>query len=156
MSSALLYQLPQPVIPFWPEKGVGAVLDYAWDMAADLTIAGAVDGVTSAEVAVMPSGINEMVPLNLSVSETVLTVWFSGGVGARTYTVSIQATTYAGRTFHYYVCLKCDPIGAAYPLPFPTSYGFGTPILWKLGGLALEDISGGLLAEDGSDLLQEA
>ena len=156
MSSALIYQLPQPVIPFWPVKGVGAVLDYSWDMAADLTTAGAVDGVTSAQLSVMPSGIGEMTALNLSVSGTVLTVWFSGGVGGRSYTVSIQATTDAGRTFNYFVYLKCDPTGAAYPLPLPTSNGFSTPISWKLGDLTLEDISGDMLGEDGSNLLQEA
>ena len=128
MSGCSIYGV-LPVLPLrrWPTKGPDAVLDYVWNMCADLTdpVTLLVDAPTAVSVSVQPSGPGELVASRLSVSGTLMVVWLSGGVPGRDYTVNIEATTAAARTYQWDVGLLCDPTFAVFPLAPPPSTGPG-------------------------------
>lgn len=110
----------------WPMAEPDDHLDYGLDVSA--AISDASDTITSASACVAPSGVGEVVASNLSVSNNVITLYLTGGVAGRQYTVNLTANTAAGRTFVWYVYLPIDPTLASVPIPPPPSPYYG-PII---------------------------
>jgi hypothetical protein len=90
------------------------------------------DPMVSLTLATAPSGTGELVASRLSVDQTglLMTFWLAGGMPGRNYTLSVVATTQAGRVLQALLGVLCDPLLASRPLPAPPSPGFSTPIIW--------------------------
>ena len=89
------------------------------------------DPVVGLSLAVSPSG--EMEPAFLSFDGTTASWWVWSGVPGRVYTLQLTAETTSGRIYQWLFRQTCDPILAAWPLPYPTTPGFGAPITWTQG-----------------------
>ena len=111
---------------WWPTAEPGDDLDYYADATAPL----AGDTITSASLAVQPSGTGEIQPADLSVTNSIVSVWLTGGVPGRTYTAKIVAQTEAGRTFVWLIGIVCDPLLVSFPISPPPSPGFGPAVTW--------------------------
>ena len=131
---------------WWPTAEPDDVLDYSLDWSAILADAG--DTIASAAVSVAPSGAGELTASSLAVVGGVMTVWLTGGVPGRAYTVRAEIATVNGRTIERLIGLRINAALATWPFPLPPSLGFGTPVTWGAGAPA-----NALLGADGLYLL---
>jgi hypothetical protein len=112
----------------WPTKEPDEVLDFQID--ATSKIADSADTIISASVAVAPSGPGEMIPMQITVAGSFITVWLSGGIPARVCQVKVQVTTAAGRTYEWPIVIQISADLAVYPIAPPASQGFGPLVAW--------------------------
>ena len=110
----------------WPPGQPDDVLDYELDSSAALIDVG--DAISVASACVSPYGSGELSLNSISFYGDVVTVWVSGGVAGRIYTVNVNVTTTAGREFSWFVRLPISAETAIFPLPTPPSPGYSTPI----------------------------
>lgn len=110
----------------WPPGQPDDVLDYALDASAALIDVG--DAISVASACVAPYGTGELSINSISFYGDVITIWVSGGVAGRMYTVNINVTTTAARDFSWYIRLPMSSELASYPLSTPPSPGYSTPI----------------------------
>lgn len=113
-------------------KAPGAYVDYSWD-AADYLIP-VNDAISTVSVKTSPWGPGEIVPSNLTVHGTIITVWLADGVPGRDYTIQIDVTTRDGRILEWPLGLLVDPTVCPYPFPGPpANTDFSTALTWALG-----------------------
>lgn len=117
--------------PEWPMADPEDVLDYSVDWSA--MMADVNDVVVSASLSISPWGSGELAASNLSLRDTVMTVWLTSGIAGRIYTLRCEAVTRDGRTFAQLVRLQIDPTLALCPPPPPPNLGFSTPLMASRG-----------------------
>lgn len=106
----------------------GDNLDYSIDATQPLT--DACDTIVAASLSIQPSGTGELQACGLSVDGAVITVWLSGGVAGRLYTVKVVATGAGCHRWEWDVGLSMDPKLAVWPPSIAPSPGFGPEIKW--------------------------
>lgn len=114
----------------FPEKEPADVLDYQIDATAK--IADMADTISSASVAVAPSGLGEMVASRIAVNGSFITIWLAGGMPARVYQIDVQVMTTGQRTYEWTAVVPINSDLATYPITPPASAGFGMPVTWSL------------------------
>ncbi len=112
----------------WPVAQPGDNLDYSLDLTG--LLADSMDYVSSAAFSASPSGAGELQVGLVTVVNTVVTAWLSGGVPGRRYVGKFDVSTFAGRTFEVLTSLLVSPTLGTPPLPAPPSSGFGTAVTW--------------------------
>lgn len=128
-----------PTTPSWfPPRQQQSVLDYSLDITS--AIDPTVDFITAISAAVAPSGSGEAVPSNLlasvtSAGDTLLTLTLTGGVQSRVYTIMFVVTMTDGQIYEFLTYQGIPPGLPGYPVPYPPSPGFGTPITANIGTL---------------------
>lgn len=110
----------------WGVAQPGANLDYYLDARGALYAAD--DIINEVALSFSPYGDGELQAASLSVVDSIITVWLSGGVPGRSYRIKVQATTAGTRGLTWLISLKMDATLAATPLPTPEFEGFSTPI----------------------------
>lgn len=118
----------------WPMAQPDEVLDYSLDVSALLSDVD--DTITSASLAVSPSGAGELTASALAVQGGVITVWLADGVAGRRYLIRVEAITAGGRTFEWLIGLSIDPALATWPPTAAPSPAFGTVL--TSGGASLD------------------
>jgi hypothetical protein len=112
---------------WWPAKQSADVADFSLDATVAIDPA---DSIIQASAQVSPSaGLTDLAAIDLSVSQSVLTVWLSAGVAALSYSVLLKALTQMGRTFSWYLLLQVlgetFETGAPISLKLPSTLAFG-------------------------------
>jgi len=94
---------PSPLPLVWPDKAAAAVLDYAIDVAQLLD---STDTLASASAAALPGVPGAVEVDSVSVDDSVITVWLSGGVDGEDYDVQITWSASSGRTDQMTIALS--------------------------------------------------
>jgi hypothetical protein len=123
------YVPPAATIP-WPPKNPRIDYRVIWDLSsARTTPIPAGQTISEVTIWVYPCGPHELQAQSLSASGTVIDFIMHGGVWGRLYTIWVEATTFDGETFDWYISLACD-LAFAYPTIYPDLY-FGNRCAWE-------------------------
>jgi hypothetical protein len=87
------------------------------------------EAISSAEVALAPSGAGEMQISGLSVAGTIITFLPTGGVPGRAYVYELLVTTNEGNTYTFLIDQSVNFAIANYPIPAAPSAGFGAEVI---------------------------
>ena len=121
-----------PVMPSWPVKDPGDVLDYAVDVAA--AVAGDDgDAVVNVVVTVTPNAFGDLALNSAAIDGTLVVLWFAAGNTSTIYTVVLAITLASGRVVSRSIALPVYAVSG----PSPTS-----AILMTDTGLDLTDSGG--------------
>ena len=110
----------------WPVAEPDDDLDYGIDVSYAMADVG--DTISSVSASIAPSGSGELTPLTISFSNNIVTIWLSGGVAGRIYSVNFEIATTLDRLFSFYVQLPIDISPIPGIIPPPPNPGYGTPI----------------------------
>lgn len=124
--------VPGPVVlPAWPVKDPGDVLDYELDVSAALLDSSG-DAIATVAVSATPAG--QLMVTQTAAMGAVGVVWLAGGLPGTTYTVQVVITTAGGRTLARAVEL---PVRALTAAP-----GGSAPTLITQAGVVVTDQGG--------------
>lgn len=140
----------------WPVQVPGINCNFELDITSRLNG----DSIASVAVDVQPSGTGELQPISIGVNAGLITTQLSGGVAGREYVVRTTVTCVSGQVIPFLDLVPMDATLATWPIPYPSSFGFCTPISWSAGvtvlGPAFAAIANGLTAAAGGTVLPAA
>jgi hypothetical protein len=158
-----------PVPLVWPNKDMGATLDYVADYSAMLAGNGVPDQIQSVSVAVLPASTPALVVGSPASDGQQVTLDISGGIGGQEYLVTVTASFTSGRIIPAPIRLYIWPAPCVADLVAPGSGSGGVPTIYNAniisgnyllgatvsGGMGVMTVSNGVVPAN-ADTVTEA